>query len=1186
MSDKTDSHYNPPRIENNTELELLANGIAEMYFILDNTGHILFINKKAIETLGYKEKKILHHSIEEITEDFNLQDFIKTFSTSRKGTKKEKKITFITSKRQKEEYSTKIIPKDDNGQYHLICSTLQDITDSANTFTIAFENSNEITFLAHSKDLSIFQYNEAFTNNMNPQATQQQDFEISNFHFTTKKGELLEDLLQKGKELKRESITFRDCKNEEHLGIMSATAIMLHGQVQYFVSITDTTEQEQSYKDLQISEKRYRELSEDLPEMICELDPTGKLLYANKHARDVFGYSSSQIDSGFDIFEAIHPDYREQAKKNFKKILTDGFSHPNEYVATNKSGENFPVLIYTNPIFNRGRVTGIRTVLMDITRRKEIELAMEKSLRQQEILSEVSLSINTLDSFDKNINNALEIIGKYTDVSRVYIFENDSSGEFTSNTFEWCNATVAPQLEELQDIPYSIIPSWKKLLVEEGIVFSQDIRLLPTDIRAILEPQGIQSIVVLPLYFQDKFKGFVGFDECTKNRHWSRTEIELLKTISHIISTSFQRRIAEVELYKREKENRAIIESIPDIIFHFDHMGTFLSYSSSNENDLILPSSGFLGKNLSDVFPEEFATHMKVAINECISNGQFSTEYKLNLADKENDYEARFIKINNNEVIAIVRDVSQSKEYEKQLRIALEKAEQANLSKSVFLANVSHEIRTPLNAIMGFSEVLIDKIEHPLYKSQLRTIMSSGKTLLHLINDILDLSKIEAGKIDIENEPMRLESVVHEIKQVFYQKVKAKNLVLETAIDHDIPAFLALDEIRIHQILFNLVGNAVKFTEKGYIKIHVSGKSSLDNNFINLTISITDTGIGIPENQQEDIFNSFTQQSGQSTRKYGGTGLGLAITKRLVEKFDGSVTVTSRVGVGSTFTVYIPDIEIVNEDHDHHNEMDPEIGNIRFEPAQIMIVDDVDYNITVLKNITSNEKFEYITASSGEKALEILQHETPDIIFMDLRMTGITGYQTTEILKKNPKFNHTPIIAFTASAMTTSLPQIKALFDGYLRKPVNKKQVFYFLKKHLDYSVVIEESQKKLSEQHDHMLSPECKAKLPQMIRRLESESMPIWLQVKDELIIFEIQKFVKQLKEIVDNYPCDIMKTYTTHLKESIDSFDVESIEKLLAQFPEEISTIKKIIKANNTSIENTSIENTSINNTSINNS
>lgn len=1170
MPDKTDFHHNTLPFKENKDLLILADGISEMLFVLDNNGHILFINKKATKILGYKKEKILNRSIEEITTNINLRDFLKTLSTSRKGKEIEETLTFVSTTKKKEPYSTKILFTNNEGHYFLICSKSKKHTDSANSFNIAFENSNEMTFLARSEDLIIFQYNEAFSNYIKAEGSQQNDLKISDFQFTTKKGDLLENLLQQGVQLKKEHITFRDCKNEEHLGILSATALSLHGQLQYFVSINDTTEQEQSYRNLQLSEKRYRELSEHLPEMICELDPTGKLIYANKHARDIFGYSPSHIESGFDVFETIHPDYREQAKKNFKKILTDGFSHPNEYVATNKSGEHFPVIIYTNPIFNRGRVIGIRSVLMDITQRKEIELAMEKSLRQQEILSEVSLSINTLDSFDKNIQNALEIIGKYTNVSRVYIFENESTGEFTRNTFEWCNTNVESQLNKLQNIPFSIIPSWKKLLIEEGIIFSQDIRLLPEDIRAILTPQGIQSIVVLPLFFQDKFKGFIGFDECTKQRVWSRTEIELLKTISNIISTSFQRRTAEISLYEREKENRAIIESIPDIIFHFDQRGTFLSYSSSNENDLILPSSGFLGKNISDVFPDEFATHMKVGINECISTGTFSTEYKLDLADKENDYEARFIKMNNNEVMAIVRDVSQRKEYEKQLQIALEKAEQANLSKSIFLANVSHEIRTPLNAILGFSEVLIDKIEHPLYKSQLRTIMSSGKTLLHLINDILDLSKIEAGKIEIENEPMRLDSVVHEIKQVFYQKVKAKNLVLETTIAPDVPSFLALDEIRIHQILFNLVGNAVKFTEKGYIRIDISGKSSLENHFINLTITIKDTGIGIPENQQEDIFNSFTQQSGQSTRKYGGTGLGLAITKRLVEKFGGTITVKSTVGIGSEFTIYIPDIEIVTDENDHHNEMDHEVGNIRFEPATVMIVDDVEYNITVLKNITANENFEYITASSGEKALEILQHKTPDIIFMDLRMTGISGYQTTEILKKNSKFNNTPIIAFTASAMTTSLPQIKALFDGYLRKPVNKKQVFYFLKKHLDYSVVIEESEQKLSEEQDKTLSPECKAKLPQMIRRLESESMPTWLLVKDELIIFEIQKFVKQLKDLVDNYPCNIMKTYTTHLKESIDSFDVESIEKLLAQFPEEISTIKKIIKANDTSINN----------------
>ncbi|MDD3962761.1 MAG: histidine kinase dimerization/phospho-acceptor domain-containing protein, partial [Bacteroidales bacterium] len=406
----------------------------------------------------------------------------------------------------------------------------------------------------------------------------------------------------------------------------------------------------------------------------------------------------------------------------------------------------------------------------------EANREMERNLRRQEILSEISLAINTPGSFEKNINHAIEIIGTYTNVSRVYIFENDETGEVTRNTFEWCNEGIAPQKDELQNVPYAIIPSWRKILLDEGMVFSQDISTLPTDVRAILEPQHILSIVVLPLFFQDRFMGFMGFDECTNHRKWLRSEIELLKTVTHMTSNSFQRRNAEESLRKREQENRAIIDSIPDIIFHFDDSGTFLSYNCSNEEDLIIPASGFLYRNLSDIFPEEFATHMKQAIRECIANGRFSSEYKLNVADRENDYEARFIKMNEKEVMCIIRDVSERKEHEKQLRIALENAEQANLAKSLFLANVSHEIRTPLNAILGFSEVLIDKIEQPIYKSHLRTIISSGKTLLHLINDILDLSKIEAGKIEIENEPMRLDRVVHEIKQIFHSKISAKNL--------------------------------------------------------------------------------------------------------------------------------------------------------------------------------------------------------------------------------------------------------------------------------------------------------------------------------------------------------------------------------------------------------------------------
>jgi len=391
-------------------------------------------------------------------------------------------------------------------------------------------------------------------------------------------------------------------------------------------------------------------------------------------------------------------------------------------------------------------------------------------------------------------------------------------------------------------------------------------------------------------------------------------------------------------------------------------------------------------------------------------------------------------------------------------------AEDAVKAKQQFLSNMSHEIRTPMNAIIGFTKVLLKTSLNEKQIEYLQAIKISGDALIVLINDILDLAKVDAGKMKFEQTPFKLASSISAMLHLFETKIQEKNLKLFKEYDNKIPEILVGDPVRLHQIILNLVSNSVKFTSEGAITVSVKLISE-DKEKVMIEFKVSDTGIGIPPNKIDHIFENFHQATSGTSRLYGGTGLGLAIVKQLVEPQGGSISVKSKVGVGSAFSFNLhfhktsenaaSEIEII--------ERDVQVKNI-----SVLVVEDIALNQLLMKTLLDDFGFDRDIAPNGKIAIEMMSLKTYDIILMDLQMPEMNGFQATEYIRQTLK-SDIPIVALTADVTTADLAKCKSVgMNDYLSKPVNERllysKIVSFVSKHIDQSKSGETEQEDLFE--------------------------------------------------------------------------------------------------------------------------
>jgi len=388
----------------------------------------------------------------------------------------------------------------------------------------------------------------------------------------------------------------------------------------------------------------------------------------------------------------------------------------------------------------------------------------------------------------------------------------------------------------------------------------------------------------------------------------------------------------------------------------------------------------------------------------------------------------------------VYRNYANQRKATAEMAVARQRAERSEQFKQQFLANMSHEIRTPMNAVVGMTELLLDKNPRNDQQAYLGGIKKSSEILLHIINDILDLSKIEVGKMELEKIDFSLSDMLEQVKQTLKHKAEEKGLEMFVNIGNTQQDVLLGDPFRLNQILINLAGNAIKFTERGSVSIEVENGIVTDG----IKFSIRDTGIGIPEDKLETVFEGFSQASSSDSRRYGGTGLGLTISRQLVELMDGRISVESREGLGTTFSFEICFPAGSEKKLKEQKSTDQVDGSI-LDGLKILLVDDNEYNrIVAGDTLKARAKVEITEATNGREAVELLAQRDFDIVLMDAQMPLMDGYEATRHIRKNfvaPR-NQTPVIALTASVIRSDLDKcIAAGMNDYIPKPVKASQL-------------------------------------------------------------------------------------------------------------------------------------------------
>ena len=797
----------------------------------------------------------------------------------------------------------------------------------------------------------------------------------------------------------------------------------------------------------------YKLVFNKLHDSVFIYDLGGKILSVNSAACSKLGYSREELQN-MHVADIDSPEFRELMPERVKSLRKNGEAiFESAHVA--RSGRIIPIEVRSS-IIEIDDNPAVLNIVRDITEQKKAVEDRENLLRVKTIVSEVSSLLVSTDNFDDSVNKILEIIGNSCGADRICLskLNPDKTGiEITHNWYK--NGKKNTKL-----IPPEIYSFWKDRLNSGKIIQIDNISDLGdefVEVKELLESANIMELLVLPLLdAANKTSGFLGFFKETASDGCYTDNVQELSTLSKIIQIALQRKMHEKNSLEQKKLLSTSLDSLPHPFYMIN----------AETHEII-----FANKATSDMNIQPGTTCYNVIYNRNIPcDGKSCTLAAVKKTGKpvimehlhyEDDGKHRNVEVhgypvfdkegNVSHMIEYILDITDKKDLLNKLELEKQRAESSDKLKSQFLANMSHEIRTPLNSIIGFLELTIDNDDlKDKYKEYVGYSLESGKLLLALINDILDLSKIEAGQLEIENVPFSLKQVMDSVMSSARVLLSEKKRIeLRFTSSAGIKDDLTGDSFRLEQILNNLISNAIKFTSSGFIEC---GVSLLDKK--TLEFYVRDSGVGIEDDKINRIFSPFQQAESNTTRKYGGTGLGLTITKHLIELMEGRIRVKSQKGEGSSFFFTLPYSVAPGTSLYKSETRGSEGQEAHSKIKTILVAEDELTNQKLLEHILSKKDYLIRIAGDGRDAVSIYKTDSSiDAVLMDIGMPHLSGIDAVRVIRDFEKKNNKkkiPIFAVTAFAMKGDRERcFNAGFDEYLTKPLDQKLLLTTLEKYL-----------------------------------------------------------------------------------------------------------------------------------------